>query len=121
MENNVQKMSVTRARRAHHVRKHVRGDAQKPRLCVVKTNKHIHVQLIDDEKGVTLASATTCSNEFKKTDFRKKNKETAKALGESIAKKAKTLGVEKIVFDRGPFKFHGILAEVANGARGSGL
>jgi large subunit ribosomal protein L18 len=121
MEKSTQRMTITRGRRAMRVRKNVRGDALKPRLCVVKTNKHIQVQLIDDEKGITLASISTCGKEFKKTEFCKKNKTSAKVLGESIAKKAKALGVETIVFDRGPFKYHGILAEVANSARAGGL
>lgn len=121
MDKNVAKLKVTQARRAFRVRKHVRGTAAKPRMCVVKTNKHIQVQLIDDERGVTLASISTKAKELQKTPFCKKNKASAKVLGEKMAEKAKVLGVEKIVFDRGPFKYHGILAEVAGAAREGGL
>lgn len=121
MDKSIEKNSMRKIRRASRVRGHVRGTPQKPRLCVVKTNKHIQVQLIDDEAGVTLASISTNSKELQKTPFCKKNKASAKVLGEKIAERAKTLGIEKVVYDRGPFKFHGRLEAVAAGARESGL
>ncbi len=121
MEKSTQRMAVTRRRRKFSVRNKVRGEAQRPRMCVVKSNKHIQVQLIDDENGVTLASISTCSKEMQKTAYCKKNKASAKVLGEKIAAKAKALGVESIIFDRGPSKYHGILAELADAARTGGL
>ncbi|MGK5595207.1 MAG: 50S ribosomal protein L18 [Parachlamydiaceae bacterium] len=110
-----------RQRRKVRVRKALRGTSVKPRLCVIKSNKHIQAQLIDDEKGVTLASVATYSKEFRNTDFGRKSKASAKVLGEKIASKAIELGCSEIVFDRGPFKYHGVLAELANGAREAGL
>jgi len=90
-------------------------------MCVVKTNKHIQVQLIDDETGKVLASLSTNAKEFRKTEFCRKNKNSAKVLGEKIGEKAVQLGLKEVVFDRGPFRYHGILKELADSARGSGL
>lgn len=121
MEKSLIKSGVTRCRRAYRVRKKVRGDAQKPRMCVVKTNKHIQIQLIDDEKGHTLVSYSTNSKELKKTEFCKKSKVSAELLGKKIAETAKSFGIQRVVFDRGPFKYHGILAVAADAARAGGL
>lgn len=121
MESSAKKNLVSRARRTLRVRKNVQGTSEKPRLCVVKTNKHIQAQLVNDEKGVTLAMISTNSKELRKSEFSKKNKASARVLGQKIAEKAKSLGVNTVVFDRGPFKYHGILAELADGARETGL
>ena len=120
MEKSFQRDYVARARRAMRVRKYVRGTAVKPRMSVVKSCKHISVQLIDDEKGATLAHLSTNSKELKSMKLRR-NKAAAKVLGSKIAEKAKGLGLEMCVFDRGPFKYHGILAELADAARAGGL
>jgi len=103
------------------VRKKLRGTSTKPRLSVIKSNKHIQVQLIDDEKGLTLGSTATFATEFRETEFAKKNKVSAAKLGEKIAEIAKSHNVTEVVFDRGPFKYHGILAALADGARAAGL
>jgi len=103
------------------VRKHLRGTAERPRLCVVKSNNHIEAQIIDDENGLTLGSVSTFSKENKKTEFGRKNKVSARKLGEDIAEIAKNKNIKEVVFDRGPFKYHGILAELANAARAGGL
>jgi len=108
-------------KRALRVRKHLRGSTAKPRLCVVKSNKHIQVQLIDDEKGITLGTTATFAKEFRNTEFNHRNKASARKLGEKIAEIAKKHNVKEIVFDRGPFKYHGVLAELADGARAGGL
>lgn len=121
METSVIKNSGKKLKRALRVRKKVQGTVAKPRMCVVKTNKHIEVQLINDDEGKTIASLSTNSKELRKTEHAKKNKASAKALGEMIAQKAKTLGISEIVFDRGPFRYHGILAELADSARAGGL
>ena len=121
MEKNQRKTVEKRARRAQRVRFHIRGNGSRPRMCVVKTNRHIFVQLIDDEQGKSVAASSTLAKEFKGTPYTRKNKESAKAIGENIAEKAKSLGINRVIFDRGPFKFHGILAELANAARASGL
>ena len=120
MEKTTAKNIEKKQRRAMRVRKLVRGTQVKPRMCVVKTNKHIQVQLINDDQGQTLASLSTNAKELKQQET-KKNKATAKMLGEMIAEKAKKLGISQVVFDRGPFRFHGILAELANSARAGGL
>ena len=120
--NNEVKNSYRRSRkRAMRVRKKVKGSMNKPRLCVVKSNKHIYAQLIDDVNGKTIGAVSTTSKTMKGSDTTKKNKETAKKLGEQIAAIAKDNNITEIVFDRGPFKYHGILAELANAARENGL
>ncbi len=107
--------------RAKRVRKHIRGTSEKPRLCVVKTNKHIGVQIIDDDKGNTIAATSTLAKEFRTTEFNRKSKAAAQQLGTAIAEKAKEKGIEKIVFDRGASKYHGVLAALADAARKAGL
>lgn len=121
MRNTTVKNQRLRERRALRVRKHLRGTSMKPRLCVVKSNKHIQVQLIDDDTGSTLGSAATFSKEFRDTEFAARNKESAKKLGSRIAEIAKEKNIKEVVFDRGPFKYHGILAELADAARKGGL
>lgn len=115
---NRHRLRVTRALR---VRKNIHGTAAKPRLCVIKTNKHIQVQLIDDDNHSTLGSIATFSKEFKNSEFSRKNKASAAKLGEKIAQIAQEKNIKEIVFDRGPFKYHGILASLADAARTAGL
>lgn len=115
------KQQSTRNKRIMRVRKHLRGTGQKPRLCVVKSNRHIEVQLIDDEAGKTIASTSTRSKEFKKTENNKKNKQSARTLGDKIAELALKANVKEVIFDRGAHKFHGVLAELADAAKGAGL
>lgn len=110
-----------RQKRTWRVRKKLCGTAERPRLCVVKSNCHISAQLIDDATGTTLASASTKSKIFRDTEFGRKNKASAKKLGEHIAEMAKEKNIREVIFDRGPFKYHGILAELANAARAGGL
>ena len=110
-----------RTRRKIRVRKKLRGNSLKPRLCVVKTNRHIFLQLIDDEKGKTLGSASTLSKRFRTGENNKKSKSSGRALGKEIAGLAKELKILQVVFDRGRSKYHGILAEVAEGAKEAGL
>lgn len=108
-----------RAKRALRVRKKLRGSALKPRLSLYKSNRNLFAQLIDDEQGKTLVSYGT---QAKSGDFKgKSKKENAKLLGEKIAFLAKKNEIEKVVFDRGYHKYHGILAEFANAAREAGL
>lgn len=107
-----------RFKRARRVRRRLRGSAQKPRLCVVKTNAHIQAQIIDDEARVTLVGVGTNS---KGADIGKKGKPAAEKLGALLAEQAKAKGIEEVVFDRGPSKYHGILAALADSARSNGL
>lgn len=112
---------VKKVKRSQRVRKRLRGTAAKPRLCVIKSNKHIYAQLIDDENGVTIGSASTLSKELKNSEFSKKDKSAAKKVGEVIGALAKDKNIKEVVFDRGPFKYHGILAELANSVRDHGV
>lgn len=121
MRNTVVKNQGLRVKRALRVRKHLRGTNTKPRLCVVKSNKHIQVQLIDDENGLTLGHAATSGKDFRTTEFGKRNKTSARKLGETIAGIAKEKNIKEVIFDRGPHKYHGILAELADAARAGGL
>lgn len=121
MRNTVEKNRRKRLKRTMRNRKHLRGSSNKPRLCVVKSNKHIQVQIIDDEKGMTLGATATFAAEFKGTEFGKKGVESARKLGEKIAEIAKEKNIKEVVFDRGPFKYHGILAALADAARAGGL
>lgn len=121
MRNTQVKNTEKKRKRAMRVRKKLRGTSSRPRLSVVKSNKHIQVQLIDDEGGVTLGMAATFAKQFQDTEFAKKCKASARKLGEVIADIAKKQNIKEVIFDRGPFKYHGILAELANGAREAGL
>lgn len=121
MESRLKKRNGQRARRLLRVRSHVRGTAQKPRMSVFKSNKHLSVQVIDDESAVTLFSMSTLTEEMKSLQMGKKSKEAAKQLGVKVAELAKKNKIEAVVFDRGRYKYHGLLAELANSAREAGL
>ena len=114
-----EKMSRTavRQRRALRVRKKVTGTAEKPRLCVFRSNKNIEAQLIDDVKGVTLVSAS--STQLKLANGG--NCEAAAKVGASLAEKAKAKGIETVVFDRNGYIYHGRVAALADAAREGGL
>jgi large subunit ribosomal protein L18 len=99
----------------------LKGTAEKPRLSVLKTNKHVSAQLIDDENGLTLASTGTMTKEFRDGEWGSKSKAAARQVGLKIGELAKSKNIQKIVFDRGRFKFHGLIAELANAVRESGV
>lgn len=109
-----------RKKRAQRVRRRIK-ETGRPRLSVVKSNSHIQVQLIDDEKGVTVAGASTYSKGFRGTEYGKKSRAAAEKLGAHIAELAKKANVEKVVLDRGAHKYHGVVAAVADAARNAGL
>ena len=117
----IKRKSSEEARRARHarVRKKVSGTAETPRLCVYRSLKNIYVQIIDDTTGRTLVSASTLDADLRANYGG--NKEAAKAVGLSIAKKAAEKNIKAVVFDRGGYVFHGRVAEVAAGAREGGL
>lgn len=121
MRSQLIKKQEIRRKRTLRVRKTLQGTSVKPRLCVIKSNKHIHVQLIDDEAGHTMGSAATFAKEFRGTEFENKNKASAAKLGEIVAEIAKKHNVTEIVFDRGPSKYHGILAALADSVRAAGI
>ena len=121
MLKTTEKSHKKRIKRSLRVRQRIHGTATTPRLSVFKSNSHIQAQLIDDDNHVTLGGIATFAKEFRSTEFCKKNKASAKKLGERIAEIAKEKNIKEVVFDRGPFKYHGILAELANAARAGGL
>jgi len=108
-----------RIRRHRRVRKKVRGEATRPRLAVFRSNKHIVAQVIDDRSGRTLAAASTHEADLRSGSTG--NKEAAAKVGRLVAERAKAAGVDKVVFDRGGFIYHGRIAAVADAAREAGL
>ena len=114
----INKVSRNEVRKARHtrVRKKVVGTTDIPRLNVFRSNKNIFAQIIDDEKGVTLVSASSIDKELKLTNGG--NLEAATKVGELIAKRAK---INKVVFDRGGYLYHGRVEALANAARENGL
>ena len=121
MDKSTEKAAKLKQKRAMRVRAKLHGTNQKPRLSIIKSNKHIYAQLIDDESGKTMGAISTNKADIRKTENGKKNKQSARFLGTQIADMAKKLGISQVVFDRGPFKFHGILAELATGVRENGI
>ena len=103
----------------YRVRKRVNGTAERPRLCVSRSTRHVFVQVIDDAKGHTLASASTLEAELRDFDGDKTAK--ARRVGELIGERAKAAGIESVVFDRGGNKYAGRVAAIADGAREAGL
>jgi len=110
-----------RKRRHKRVRKQVHGTAQKPRLNVYRSLNEIYAQVIDDNKGHTLASASTIDGELKKKAKGMTKKEQATLVGQMIAERAKKKGIKEVVFDRGGYKYIGRVAALADGAREKGL
>jgi large subunit ribosomal protein L18 len=110
-----------RIRRKKHIRKHIRGDADRPRLTVFRSANHIYAQIVDDRLGATLVSASTLSGELKDLAGHRGNKSAAKAVGELIARKATEAGVEAVRFDRNGYLFHGRVKALADAAREGGL
>lgn len=108
-----------RTRRHARVRKKIRGTAERPRLAVFRTSKHIYAQVIDDDAGVTLASASTVEGDVKGSAGG--TVDAATAVGKRVADRAKSAGIDAVVFDRGGFRYHGRVAAVADGARETGL
>ncbi len=110
-----------RQRRHARVRKQVSGTAEMPRLNVYRSLNHIYVQVIDDVKGVTIASASTMEKAIKAEIAGKTKTEAAKAVGVKAGERAKEKGIETVVFDRGGYLYTGRVKAVADGARDAGL
>ena len=111
--------SASRSRRQLRIRKRISGTAVRPRLVVNRSARHVFVQVVDDTKGLTVASASTLEADLRAFDGDKTAK--AKRVGELVAERAKAAGIEAVVFDRGGNKYHGRIAAVADGAREGGL
>ncbi len=107
-----------RLKRHARVRAKISGTAERPRLCVYRSNANISAQIIDDDKGITLVSASTLEKGFEGLGS---NKAAAKKIGEIIAARANEKGITDVVFDRGGYLYHGRVSELATGAREGGL
>lgn len=114
------KIDKNKSRQKRHlrVRNHIKGTAERPRLNVYRSIANIYAQVIDDEKGVTLAQASTKDKSFTQYGG---NVEAAKAIGTEIAKRAMEKGIKEVVFDRGGYVYHGRVAALAEAAREAGL
>ena len=112
------KKTVSRERRHVRVRRKVKGTTERPRLSVYRSEKNIYAQVIDDIKCVTLAAASSLDQDFEGNGW---NIDAAKKVGEAIAKKAKDAGIDKVVFDRGGYIYHGRVQALADAAREAGL
>ncbi len=110
-----------RSRREKRVRGKITGTQEKPRLCVFRTDKHIYVQAINDAQAKTLATASTLCKEATDKIKSKKKTDAAGEVGKLIAQRLISIGIDKVVFDRGRFLYHGRVKALAEAARNSGL
>lgn len=108
--NKVKKLNQIRKRRKTRIRARIKGTADKPRLSIFKSNRYIYIQLIDDVAGKTLVSVSAGNL-----------KKAAVKIGKAIAEKAIAKGIKKVVFDRGRYKYHGQIKDIADAARDGGL
>ena len=113
--------NVRRLERHRRIRNNLNGTSEKTRFDVFRSTKHIFVQVIDDTQGVTLVSASSTEKEIKEAISGKTKTEAAKIIGQIAAERAKAKGIEKVVFDRGGYIYHGRVKAVADGAREAGL
>ena len=111
--------SEHRIRRHRRVRKKILGTAERPRLAVFRSNKHIYVQAIDDFAGRTIVSASTMEADLRTGATA--TVDAAKKIGKLVGERAQAAGISSVVFDRGGFKYHGRIAAIADGAREAGL
>ena len=116
-----QDRNALRAKRHLRNRKHISGTAERPRLNVYRSLEHIYVQLIDDVKGHTLVAASTLEPGLREKAEELSKLDAAKLVGEAAGRKAKEMGISRVVFDRGGYLYTGRVAMVAQGARDAGL
>jgi len=110
-----------RLRRKKSIRKRLSGDTERPRLCVFRSAKHIYAQLVDDNSGHTLVSASTVEKEVKEKSKFSNKVEAADFIGQRLAERAMDKGIKMVVFDRNGFLYHGRIKAVSEGARKAGL
>jgi large subunit ribosomal protein L18 len=113
--------NVLRLRRHARLRRRIVGTGHRPRLSVFRSLKHIYAQIIDDDRGVTLAAASTLDPEVRDQVQGKRKTEAAGVVGELLARRALARGITRVVFDRGGYKYHGRVRALAEGARRGGL
>lgn len=116
LKNKTSQKVTKRLKNRARIRKKVDGAAERPRLAVYRSGRHIYAQIIDDSNGKTLVSFSTLEGEIKT-----KNKESAKQVGAEVAKRAMAKNIKSVVFDRSGYVFHGRIKAVADGAREAGL
>lgn len=119
MSSSAQRRRNARLRRHRRVRKKVTGTPERPRLAVYRSNKHMSAQVIDDVNGRTLVAASTYEPDLRQSSTA--TKDAARKVGRSVAERAKAAGIDKVVFDRGGYIYHGRVAAVADSAREAGL
>lgn len=115
------RIGLQRQNRRFRVRNRIRATTTRPRLTVFRSNKHIYVQIIDDSVGKTLVSASTAESQNGVEVKNGGNKAAAESIGKLIATRAVEKGVTQVVFDRGPYRYHGRIAALADAARAGGL
>jgi large subunit ribosomal protein L18 len=108
-------------RRRQHVRRNIQGTAERPRLSVFRSNKHIYAQLIDDQRGITLAAASSLAIKEGDKPMYGGNIQAAKVIGQKLAEAAQAKGINKAAFDRGHYRYHGRVKVLAEAARAGGL
>lgn len=121
MKKKLQKKQASLRRRHTRIRGKISGTAQRPRLCITRSNANMYAQVIDDETGKTICGISTLGPEFKEFNKSGATVEGAAILGSLIGKKAQEKGIESVVFDRGGNLYHGRIKAVADAARNSGL
>ncbi len=113
--------ALARQKKHKRMRGHIHGTAERPRLAVFRSNKHMYAQIIDDKKGVTLVSASTLQADVKEGLEYTDNIEAAAKVGKVIGERALQAGIKEVVFDRGGFVYHGKVQALADAAREAGL
>lgn len=123
MAISVLRLSRDAHRRRIHVRlrTHIAGTEQQPRLCVHRSNKHIRAQVVDDRTGATLASASSLDKEVRQTIKGGGNIAASRVVGKIIAERSRAKGIQRVVFDRGGYRYHGRVQALAEAAREAGL
>ncbi|SMO93668.1 50S ribosomal protein L18 [Fodinibius sediminis] len=119
--NKTTKKRLRRDKIRRRIRSTIRGTAERPRLSVYKSNKHVYARLVDDLTGQTLASASTQSETLADEIGELTKKESAEIVGKHLAQLAEDKGIDKAVFDRSGYKYHGVIKALAEGAREGGL
>ena len=119
--STVHKRITGRIRRHRRVRKRLRGVADRPRLCVFRSLRYVYAQVIDDEAACTLAAADSREPNLLPNGSSHRTLEAARAVGKAVGERAKAAGIDRVVFDRGGYLYHGRVRAVAEGAREAGL
>ncbi len=119
--NKANKKKEMRVKRHERARFYLSGTTDRPRLAVFRSLNHIYAQIIDDDKGITLVAASSSEKAAREKNVKGGNKAGARTVGTMIAERAKEKGITQVVFDKGGFKYHGRVKELADGARAGGL